>query len=83
MLKKFHAVGTPYSDVFAWCRTIQSNRHRGFKSSSRYKRTRSADLKLLARFLPDLYFSQSYCHYQSKIFPNCLSLFSIAHTMGQ
>ena len=68
MLKKSHAVGTPYSDVLTWCnttlcRTIQSNRPRGFKSSSRYKRTRSADLKLPARLLPELYFTQSYSHY--------------------
>ena len=67
-VEKFHAVGTPYSDVLTWCnttlcRTIQSNRPRGFKSSSRYKRTRSADLKLPARLLPELYFTQSYSHY--------------------
>ena len=39
----------------------------GLVVSNRPRATRSADLKLLARLLPELYSTQSYYHYLSRL----------------
>ena len=41
----------------------------GLVVSNRPRATRSADLKLLARLLPELYSTQSYYHYKSSYYP--------------
>ena len=55
----------------------------GLVVSNRPRATRSADLKLLARLLPELYSTQSYYHYLLIFFFSFAFRFQVFYTISQ